>query len=69
MTDEERERTPGAAGHPEPGSGHDDSKSETVEDGPPRTFTDGVPGATERPVTRGGAITEVELLRKGDPDG
>jgi hypothetical protein len=40
-----RERTPGAAGHPEPGSGHDDSKTVTVEDGPPRRFVDGVPGA------------------------
>ena len=39
------ERTPGAAGHPEPGSGHDDSKTETVADGPPRRIVDGEPGA------------------------
>ncbi len=38
-------RTPGAAGHPEPGSGHDDSKTVTVEDGPPIRKTDGEPGA------------------------
>jgi hypothetical protein len=37
--------TPGAAGHPEPGSGHDDSQLTTVDDGPPRHLTDGVPGA------------------------
>lgn len=38
-------RTPGAAGHPEPGSGHDDSQTVTVEDGPPIRKTDGEPGA------------------------
>lgn len=27
--------TPGAVGYPEPGSGHDDSRTVTVEDGPP----------------------------------
>jgi hypothetical protein len=31
----DNDRTPGAAGHPEPGSGHDDSKTTTVKDGPP----------------------------------
>lgn len=31
----EDDRTPGAAGHPEPGSGHDDSKTATVDDDPP----------------------------------
>jgi len=39
------DRTPGAAGHPEPGSGHDDSKTVTVEDGPPIRKTVGEPGA------------------------
>ncbi len=37
--------TPGSKGYPEPGSGHDDSKTVTVEDGPPIEKTDGVPGA------------------------
>ncbi len=40
-----REEEPGAAGHPEPGSGHDDSKTETVDEGPPVEKVDGVPGA------------------------
>jgi len=40
------EETPGAAGHPEPGSGHDYSKTPTVEEGPPVRKTDGVPGAS-----------------------
>jgi len=39
------ESTPGAAGHPEPGSGHDDSKTETVAEGPPRRIVHGEPGA------------------------
>lgn len=38
-------RTPGAAGHPEPGSGHDDSETVTVADGPPRAPASGQPGA------------------------
>lgn len=38
-------RTPGSKGYPEPGSGHDESKTVTVDDGPPITKTDGVPGA------------------------
>jgi hypothetical protein len=37
--------TPGAAGHPEPGSGHDDSETTTVEEGPPRKIVEGVPGS------------------------
>lgn len=45
-TDREEDETPGAAGHPEPGSGHDDSKTTTVEDGPPVEKVDGIPGAS-----------------------
>ncbi|HEY8448768.1 MAG TPA: hypothetical protein VIL01_16825 [Thermomicrobiales bacterium] len=37
---------PGAAGHPEPGSGHDDSKHVTTREGPPTEKVEGVPGAT-----------------------
>lgn len=37
--------TPGSKGYPEPGSGHDESKTVTVEDGPPIRKTDGEPGA------------------------
>ncbi len=37
---------PGAAGHPEPGSGHDDSPTVTTDAGPPRKPVDGIPGAT-----------------------
>ena len=46
---------PGAAGHPTPGSGHDDSELVTVDKGPPVARVDGVPGATgvrERKDTR-----------------
>lgn len=39
------EATPGSKGYPEPGSGHDESETVTVEDGPPIRKTDGVPGA------------------------
>ena len=41
----EQKATPGSKGYPEPGSGHDESKTVTVEDGPPMKKTDGVPGA------------------------
>jgi hypothetical protein len=41
----DEESTPGSAGHPELGSGHDESKTTTVEDGPPRRPAEGVPGA------------------------
>jgi hypothetical protein len=41
----EHEATPGSKGYPEPGSGHDESETVTVEDGPPVRKTDGVPGA------------------------
>ena len=55
MTDQEQRRspddrrgteTPGAAGHPEPGSGHDDAETTTIADGPPVRRVDGVPGAS-----------------------
>ncbi len=39
------QETPGSKGYPEPGSGHDESETVTVEDGPPIKKTDGVPGA------------------------
>jgi hypothetical protein len=41
----EKGATPGSKGYPEPGSGHDESKTVTVEDGPPIKKTDGEPGA------------------------
>jgi hypothetical protein len=41
----DHEQTPGAAGHPEPGSGHDDSETTTVDEGPPIEPTDGISGA------------------------
>ncbi|MEA2512574.1 MAG: hypothetical protein QOJ59_2061 [Thermomicrobiales bacterium] len=40
------EETPGAAGHPEVGSGHDDSQTTTIDEGPPVKRVDGVPGAS-----------------------
>jgi len=55
----EQHPTPGASGHPEPGSGHDDSKTETVDQGPPRPEVDGVPGASGDIERRGGAVAEV----------
>jgi len=36
---------PGAAGHPEPGSGHDDAVTTTVDEGPTERKTDAVAGA------------------------
>jgi monovalent cation:H+ antiporter-2, CPA2 family len=39
------QETPGSAGYPEPGSGHDDSETITVEDGPSTEKVDGIPGA------------------------
>ena len=41
----EDQATPGSKGYPEPGSGHDESETVTVEDGPPIKKTDGEPGA------------------------
>lgn len=50
--------TPGASGHPEPGSAHDDSKTETTDRGPFHEPIDGVPGASGDVVTRGTATSE-----------
>ena len=54
--------TPGAAGHPEPGSQHDDTKTETVDEGPPHESVDerGVPGAHGFIDNEGGASTLTE---------
>jgi large subunit ribosomal protein L9 len=59
--------TPGAAGHPEPGSEHDDSKTETVDEGPPHEWVDdgGVPGAHGFIDNEGGAATLTEESGKG----
>ena len=59
--------TPGAAGHPEPGSEHDDSKTETVEEGPAHEWVDegGVPGAHGFIDNEGGAATLTEEAGKG----
>ena len=48
----------GGSGHPEPGSGHDDSKTETVDQGPDVPIVDGVPGAHGEVEIRGGAEIE-----------
>jgi large subunit ribosomal protein L9 len=48
----------GDSGHPEPGSAHDDSKTETVEQGPDVPETDGEPGASGEVEVRGGAVSE-----------
>jgi large subunit ribosomal protein L9 len=59
--------TPGAAGHPEPGSAHDDSKTETVEEGPAHEWVDegGVAGAHGTIDNEGGAATLTEEAGKG----
>lgn len=44
-TGRRQEDEPGAAGRPTPGSGHDDGKTDTVDEGPPVEKVDGVPGA------------------------
>jgi hypothetical protein len=59
------ERTPGAGGHPEPGSGHDEAETVTVEQGPARRPVGGVPGAFGNVETEGAAATETELEGKG----
>ena len=56
--DGDAEPTHGAAGRPEPGSGHDDSKLETVGNGPSTRKVDGIPGAHGNVETVGGAITQ-----------
>jgi len=61
---DDRGRTPGAAGHPEPGSQHDDSKLETVDEGPDVPIVDGVPGAHGEPETVGGAVDDTVMEGK-----
>jgi hypothetical protein len=62
---ERSDRPRGGAGHPEPGSGHDDAKTETVEQGPPSAGIDGVPGAHGDVEVRGGAAAETETHGPG----
>jgi hypothetical protein len=57
-------KTPGAAGHPEPGSQHDDSKLETVAEGPDVPIVDGQPGAFGDVETVGGAATQTSMEGK-----
>ncbi|MBW3633703.1 MAG: 50S ribosomal protein L9 [Chloroflexi bacterium] len=59
--------TPGAAGHPEPGSAHDDSETTTVDEGPSHEWVDdnGVPGAHGFIDNEGGAATLTEESGKG----
>jgi hypothetical protein len=61
------EETPGAAGHPEPGSAHDDSETTTVDEGPAHEVVDegGVPGAHGFIDNEGGAATLTEESGKG----
>ena len=58
------DRGAGGSGHPEPGSDHDDSKTETTADGPNTPRVDGVPGASGEVETVGGAATETETSGK-----
>lgn len=57
-------QTPGAAGHPEPGSQHDDAKLETVADGPNVPIVDGQPGAFGNVETVGGAAGQTTMEGK-----
>jgi len=52
--EQDQGQTPGAAGHPEPGSQPDDSATVTVDDGPEVPLVDGVPGADGEVETVGG---------------
>ena len=63
----EPKETPGAAGHPEPGSAHDDSETNTVEEGPNHEWVDdgGVSGAHGEIDNEGGAATLTEEVGKG----
>ena len=63
----ESAETPGASGHPEPGSAHDDSVTTTVDDGPAHEWVDdgGVPGASGFIDNEGGAATLTEESGKG----
>ena len=58
-------QTPGSSGHPEPGSQHDDRKTETVEQGPQNDPIDGIPGAFGDVETRGGADIESNIAGPG----
>jgi large subunit ribosomal protein L9 len=62
-----KEEPPGAAGHPEPGSAHDDSETTTVDEGPAHEWVDegGVPGAHGFIDNEGGAATLTEEAGKG----
>jgi large subunit ribosomal protein L9 len=63
----ESKETPGAEGHPEPGSAHDDSETTTVDEGPAHEWVDdgGVPGAHGFIDNEGGAATLTEESGKG----
>jgi large subunit ribosomal protein L9 len=63
----ESKETPGAEGHPEPGSGHDDSETTTVAEGPEHEWIDegGVQGAHGFVDNEGGAATLTEETGKG----
>ena len=65
--EEPSDETPGAAGHPEPGSAHDDSETTTVDEGPSHEWVDdgGVPGAHGFIDNEGGAATLTEESGKG----
>jgi large subunit ribosomal protein L9 len=62
-----KDESPGAAGHPEPGSAHDDSVTTTVDEGPAHEWVDegGVPGAHGFIDNEGGAATLTEEVGKG----
>jgi len=66
-SEESSDETPGAAGHPEPGSAHDDSETTTVDEGPAHEWVDdgGVPGAHGFIDNEGGAATLTEESGKG----
>ena len=58
----ESKRGKGSSGRPEPGSAHDDSKTETIDLGPDVPIVDGVPGAHGNPEVRGTASNESNLV-------
>lgn len=61
----ESKRGAGSSGHPEPGSQHDDGKTETVDQGPDIPIVDGVPGAHGDVEVRGGAEIESNVAGPG----
>ena len=61
MTQDDSKRGKGSSGHPEPGSQHDDSKTETVDQGPDVPIVDGIPGAFGDVETRGTAEIESNI--------